>query len=299
MFHPEKKMLKLDKPATEYTNPEFIEMARYITDEYWQQKMILAASGKFPRKISYRNGEIRFRKPNGMITETVCEDSSEAANMVIKFIKKYTGLSSATDNLESLKRIKSASDRYKPLSECGWKDLNKGSKIALINRYADEVTNAMSLSRVERCNLIKVIQCGLTSSRLTHNHIQMHGGRICKVEGLVYNSGVFGLDPNEVPYKHESVDPRIIIDLDAKYKQCRYSKSKVRVPLGSMVENVTNYLSLKLTKDNPSIIPTFVILNDPNFDLNTSSNEIHVKSDTDNWSVSPESYDSISNSFER
>lgn len=292
-------MLRLDKPVAEYKNPEFIEMARHIKDEYWQQKMILAANGKFPRKISYRNGEIRFRKPNGMTTETICDDPSEAADMVIKFIKKFTGLSSATDNQQSLKRIKSTSNRYKPLSECIWKDLSKSSKIMLIDRYADEISVHMSLTSIQRCNLIKVIQCGLTSSRLNHNHIQMFGGKICKIDGLVYNSGVFTLDPNEIPYKQESIDRRIIIDLNAKYSERRDTKTKTTMPLGSKVQNVTNYLSVKLTRDKTVMAPVFVILNDPDFDTNTSSNEINVKSDIDNWSISPGSYDSISSSFDR
>jgi len=293
----EKKMLKLDKPVMEYKNPEFIEMARYITDEYWQQKMMLAANGKFPRKISYRNGEIRFRKPNGMTTETICGDPSEAAAIVIKFIKKFTGLSSAADNQQSLKRIKSTSNRYKPLSECVWKDLSKSSKIMLIDRYADEISVHMSLNSIQRCNLIKVIQCGLTSSRLNHNQIQMSGGKICKIDGLVYNSGVFTLDPSEVPYKQESVDRRNIINLNAKYSERRGAKSKPAVPLGSMVQNITNYLSVKL--DKTIVTPTFIILNDPDFDINTSSNEINIKSDIDNWSISPDSYDSMSTSFDR
>lgn len=307
-------MLHLDRPSREYPNPEFIQMARYITDDYWQQKLIMAAKGKFPRKISYRNGEIRFRKNNGMNTETLPSDPAIAAVAVIQFIRQYTGLSSDTDKQENSVHLTMTSDKYKPLSECTWKDLNKVSRISILNRYANEVTEAMNLTSLQRCQLIKTVQCGLICGRLSNNHIVMSYGRICEVTGLTYDghTGLFDLDSRLAPFSPaKPADPKIVIDLEADYNKRRASSfKKGKTPtVGVIVENLVKYLSLKLAKAEPAaIIPNFVIVNDPEFDVAAASNEIEfhkLETDTENipenWTTSPESFEnstSMSTSFE-
>ena len=103
------------------------------------------------------------------------------------------------------------------------------------------------------------------------------------------------------PYKKDSIDRRTLINLRAEYSKRRSAKPQSLPVLGSLIGDINKYLYITLAIDEPTVAPTFVIINDPDFDIGTSSNEIQTKSDEnmmDNWSISQESYDSISTSFE-
>ncbi len=314
----------LDQSYWNCQNPEFLEMAQLVTDPYWQEKLLLAAKGKFPKKVSYRNGEIRFRKNSSMATEKLPKDPVDAATLVIQFIRKFTGLSSELDKRENLRQLSSVSSRYIPIRDCSWKHIKgKGSKIDIMNRYSREIATAMSLTELQRCQLLKTIQCGLICGQLSNDHVIMKVGRINQITGLYYDdsTATFKLDPRLAPYKpSKPVDSRVVIDLRESYVKRRTSAKGMPV-IGNAIKSIVDYFTWQLSMEEAArtpVGPTFIIvdINVPDYSSDTSPNSIEpepqyniessneqsppkdvleaidmIESMPDNWTGSPDSYD--------
>jgi len=246
-------------------NPEFIEMAQLIEDPYWQEKMLLAAKGKFPKKVSYRNGEIRFRKNSSMAVEKLPSDPYNAAMLVIEFIRKFTGLASASDKHENRRQLNAVSEKHTAIRDCTWKDIKgKGAKFDILNRYSREIAQAMKLTELQRCQLIKTIQCGLFCGRLTNDHMIMDQGRITQVTGLCFDdtTNTFKLDPNTAPYKpSKPLDPKLAINPTDSYIK-RHRKTPM---IGNVITGLVDYFANQVA-DIPVMAPLFVIVDSPTVD---------------------------------
>ena len=295
-------MLQLDKSFWDCQNPEFIEMAKYTTDLYWQDKMLMGAKGKFPKKVSYRNGEIRFRKNSSMATEKLSRDPGEASMTVIQFIRKFTGLSSDLDKKENLRHLTSTAGKYLPFNECAWKDIKgKGAKADILNRYAREIAAVMKLTELQRCQLIKTIQCGLFCGRLSNDHVIMDCGKIRQVTGLYYDTEqvVFRLDPKLAPFKPAKFDSRSAINLYDSY----ITRRTIIPVFGDKTRNIIEYLVWQLEAQEiaqaPVVTKFIIVTNDPMYDdMDNSSppKDIEdtlnmIESTPVNWTDSPDSYE--------
>ena len=182
----------------EIINKIFSECAEVNKDPYWIERFNEAAVGKFPKKFSFKDGVLSFKKGTKYITMEVPVNPYLASEMCIDFFRNNGGLFSDMDKQTSLE-IRCSSDSE--ITDLTWTDSNKKTQECMISYYIMDKKPEMSLTPEEVKQLRQTIYFGVSNKYFDKNNIIIEKNRIIEIRGLFWNSSerIFYIDPQLVP----------------------------------------------------------------------------------------------------
>ena len=213
----EKKTKKTIKPII---NPVFEKCADLSQDPYWQGIFRDCARGRFPRGFTYKNGLINCRKGSKMTRLEVSNSPTDALHEVKEFFQKMGGLLSENDRLR-LKRIEE--EKLLESSYCQkdltWKDI-RGDKLKdiLITEFVTSLVEKYQLDEEAKRELVTNIKKGFMLKCFNSNNIEMEGGRIVEIEGLIIDkeTGYSEIDSDIIKVKNIRSCQGLGIELEDK-----------------------------------------------------------------------------------
>lgn len=179
--------VKKSRATRQIVNPIFLECAHTITDPFWVDLFNSAGYGKFPRRFGFKNGLLTYRKATRVITTELTKSPYEATSIAINFFKKYGGIVSEQDAIDSREADFNRGQAEEPMA--GWGDLPKKTQEALIDTYISEMTTTMSLTPKQKLDLRHVINVGIVLKYFTRDNIAIEDNRITSIDGLLFDQG--------------------------------------------------------------------------------------------------------------
>lgn len=176
----------------------FYDCSEVTQDPFWAERLMEASVGKFPKKFSYKEGNLSFKKGTKYITIRVPEDPEQATELCINFFRNNGGLFSEADKQTALEIRCSDESIIKYLS---WSDADKKTQECMISYYIMDMKPAMNLMNEEVEQLRQIIYFGVSNKYFDKKNITVERNRITAIQGLLWNSNdrYFYIDPNLVP----------------------------------------------------------------------------------------------------
>lgn len=228
---------KPGRKTVQIINSIFHKCYEITTDEMWKEIFRQAAFGKFPKKFSYKD-EMLLYKRGTKITDTHInqEDPLSASMEAITFFRSMGGIMSDADQelLRQEDAIQAAA--MIPVENWRWSGIKKSKlKQLFICRYIDDLVEMYHLTPKERHSLLCTINYGFIIGRFNNNTVNFQGGRIISIDGLCFN-------PEN---KEFSIDPSMPI-----VRPNKVTKKKNPPPAAPFLKNWNKYVK-ELSKKKP------------------------------------------------
>lgn len=183
----------------EVINKVFADCAETINDPYWTERFTEASVGKFPRKFSYKERTLSFKKGLKYITVDIPTNPYLATEVCIDFFRNNGGLFSDLDKQNSLE-LRCSSENDIP-TNLTWGEINKKTQECMISYYVTDVKPLMGLTSQEVEQLRQTIYFGVSNKYFDKDNITVEKNRIRTITGLLWNSNerIFYVDPEISP----------------------------------------------------------------------------------------------------
>lgn len=201
-----KKTVTVDKTKRKRAEKKVVhdlfDKCSEITDDtYWVSIFKDCSRDKFPRGFFYKNGLMTHRKGNKIKRMVIPYSPHEALSTCISFFKSAAGLMSANDRKkmqkeEEEKLLETMNDKV-----ITWKDIKiERIKELLISEYIRDLALEMNFTEDQKNDLITTVRSGFMLKYFGSKNIQMEGGKISAIEGLVYSNSQnkYFIDPRLV-----------------------------------------------------------------------------------------------------
>jgi hypothetical protein len=155
-----------------------------ITDDpYWKNVLIEAYHNKFPKGISYKDGNIVYKNKEILIPET----PEEAYIIIINFLKREYGIKSPMD-IER-EKYQEQEQRSKHVSKNSWKEhKSKNIKDLLITDYILNIKDEYLLTVEEFNELFTLINIAVGNNKIKNTDIDLQDGQIKCISNLTWDS---------------------------------------------------------------------------------------------------------------
>lgn len=162
--------------------PIFETCAKLSQESMWIDIFTEASKGKFPTHISYREGNLMYKKGTRLSSVSLPEDPLEAFNLCKGFIASHTGLRSLKEQKfesEFVQRTRSAVE-YNLWS----KVKNLSVRDQLIYNYAEYIYNHLQINVTQSYKLVAVVKLGIALREIRDEHIKMYNNQIFQITNI-------------------------------------------------------------------------------------------------------------------
>lgn len=176
----------------------FYECSEIIKDPYWLEQFTNASIGKFPRKFSFKDGTLSFKKGSKYVTLEVSSNPYLAIDSCMDFFRNNGGLFSEIDKQNSLEMRCSGDNEIVDLT---WGDVNKKTQECMVSYFITDMKPVMNLTSKETEQLRQIIYYGVSNKLFDKNNINIEKNRIKSISGLLWNSRerIFFIDQELTP----------------------------------------------------------------------------------------------------
>lgn len=197
-----KQKKRKSKAVKQVLHPLFIQCAELTNDPFWVNLFITAGYGKFPKKFTYKDGTLVYKKSSKMFSLDVPQVSHEAIYACMDFFRTHGGIVSDID-LENIRREQYAEAELEAemAEDISWSKLSKKVKDVLIDLHVETLTNRLQLNREETKNLRYRLNIGIILGYFNTSNIILDGKCISQINGLLFDitDRTFSIDPNIKP----------------------------------------------------------------------------------------------------
>lgn len=177
----------------------FEKCAEIQTEKEWKQTFDSAASGNFPAKFSFKDGNLKYRSGPKIGLVKIPDDPVEASKIFRDFLGKYGGIYS---------KIKSGKKTQQE-NEAGndWSKMRKNKhREAAISNFITRKKYEYDLNKKEEYDLESVINLGFILGYFNSASITLKNYKIIKLKGLHFDNDVrrFYINEDEVKPKKNS-----------------------------------------------------------------------------------------------
>jgi hypothetical protein len=166
----------------------FYEMSDIEEDPFWKTEFVKASHGRFPSKVSYKNGIIYFVKSNKREKMYLPEDIMDAIENYKGFIHKNTWNRSRAEYEEDNKMNEDRISKNKSIQDFQWKELKKKkTKELLIMNYINDLAKEYEMSIEDKYELNISINTGIINGMINTSSIEYEDGMIHHIKGLEYD----------------------------------------------------------------------------------------------------------------
>lgn len=165
-------------------NPIFKECCELIVDPFWVRIFTNAARGKFPRKFSYYNDCLNYRR-SPSVTKSVDKGDTipETTSLFINFFQSNGALFSDYDQQLVIESM--STENHSEIES--WADINGQMRRVMISEYANYLKEKYSLSPKEYTELHKVINHAFIFKRISGDDVNIKKNKISSINGLKFN----------------------------------------------------------------------------------------------------------------
>lgn len=251
--NPTPNKVRKSKGTTKPINEIFAECAKLTTDPYWLSIFNQAAIGKMPKKFSYSNGNLSYKRATKIQSVEVPQSPIEAISVCINFFRHYGGLAS---ELEQKSISNNAATNSCSLADVPqtWAKTRKKMKEVMVENFVRSLAQSMKLTKVEAKQLHLLINFGLVLKIFHKDNISVGRNKILKIEGLCYNpeNRQFYSDPNLVPKVSRSRTAEVSTEL--KETSVSFAKQWYKLLEGIEKEVAkANETKMRILNPQPSI----------------------------------------------
>lgn len=197
-----KQKKRKSKAIKQVLYPLFMQCAELTNDPFWVNLFITAGYGKFPKKFTYKDGTLVYKKSSKMFSVDIPQVSHEAIYVCMDFFRTHGGIVSDID-LENIRREQYAEAELESelIEDITWSKLSKKVKDVLIDLYVETLTNRLLLTKEETKNLRYRINIGIILGYFNSSNILLEGKCISEIDGLLFDQKdrIFTIDPNIKP----------------------------------------------------------------------------------------------------
>ena len=177
------------KPERKALYPYFEECSKLTSDPYWIAIFSNAARGKMPRKFTYKNGVLSYKRGNRFVHLTLPSLPYEGASACIDFFNKNGGLMSELDSekhQESRNLLDSQSSDDPENRQ--WKSFTRRTKDILIDDYIYRMSEKYKLTPAEEQQLRYCINIAGIRQLVNNNTVEMYNQQIRDITILEYDT---------------------------------------------------------------------------------------------------------------
>jgi len=187
--------------SKEVVNKIFLDCAAVINDPFWIEKFNQAAFGKMPRKFTFRDSSLSYKKGTKYFSIDIPSNPYEASTLCVEFFRSNGGIFSPMDKQNSLELQYMRSQEVLTKEQLTWGTANKKTQECMISYYVSDMKNIMELNRAEYDQLKQIINFGISNKYFDKNSILVDSNRIYSMTGLLWNSEkrVFYINPDIKP----------------------------------------------------------------------------------------------------
>lgn len=193
---PEQKHKKVKKK--DVVHPIFLAYAECIDDPYWSSMLSNAAYGKFPKKFSYQDGNLVFRRKKN-ISLSLTGDMSVDPYKVVEFFKHHSGITSQADREMTTRELSNTETK-----EISWGRKRKRIRELMISNYVSFMAKAMNLTQEQKEQLKLIINVGVLFGYLNKDNFETDDKRIIRINGIYFDGTNFILDESLKPKRSKS-----------------------------------------------------------------------------------------------
>lgn len=189
------------KTRVQVINNVFQECAAMISDPFWSSIFQQASIGKFPRKFSYRDRLLIYKRGSKVQTMEVPHTPEEAITACIEFFKKYGGIFSETDQEIARTEHSLRMEHEETKVSLTWSSATKNVQKILVDSFVDSLRKTCSLNKEEEINLRNRINVGIILGYFNKDNIVVENNDIVEIKGLLFDdvNRIFDIDPRIVP----------------------------------------------------------------------------------------------------
>jgi len=169
-------------------NHIFYEMYELEHDPYWKSEFFKACHGRFPQKVTFKNGIVYFTKSNKREKLHLPEDIADAIENYKGFIHKNTWCRSRSEFEEDNKMNDDRISKNKSIQDYQWKELKKKkTKEILIMNYINYIAEDYEMTLQQKYELSMEINIGIITGTINSASIDYEDGIIKQIRGLEHN----------------------------------------------------------------------------------------------------------------
>src|SRR5579872_1470244 len=201
-------------------HPLFAECAKVATDPFWVALFSKAAYGKFPRKFSYRDKVLSYKRGSRVLTLQVPQAPIEALSAVTTFLRRHGGIISDLD--QETNRLEQSRDlpSEAPLQ---WSGLRDKMREALLELFISDIKSRLNLTKIEVSKLRHTINVGVILGAFGKTNIILEDDSIVNIQGLIFHSG-------EPGHREFSIDPTLMATATTRIASKHSRSRKVEEP---------------------------------------------------------------------
>lgn len=174
----------------------FQSCAALTNDPFWKTLFNESSYGKFPRRFSYHEGELAYKKGVKNPKILIPSEPMEAITICRNFYRQTAGLISDLDSERENRELLSY-QVIDPL-EGEFKSLKKKIRELVITDYIIAMTKKLGLTLKQQYQLTETINVGFMTGKLKKESVIYSDRAIQGITGLLYDPStkVFSLDPS-------------------------------------------------------------------------------------------------------
>lgn len=158
----------------------FLEMSKITEDEFWENKLSMAAYNKFPKNFKWQNNYLTFTKGSKVFRQQLSTNVYEARDQVINFFKEKGNICSPKDQQAMfVEKIKDEP----PLT---WISASKRTRECLIIYYCIEQKKLRNLDDYEYHQLRHILN-GIVNNKRFDDRIVFEDKRIIEIKSLIFD----------------------------------------------------------------------------------------------------------------
>lgn len=197
--------------------PIFNDLKQYTIDSYWIDLFTNCSYGKFPKGVSYSNGQLYVYINKIRYVYKFNKHDKENFDFIMNIFKKSLYLESAADNNDVIQELENRTENV--IEE--WRDIRKKSlKDFYMRKYIIDIMEQYNLTYEEGQSLLNELYMYFSLRYLTSKDIVFEDGNILYINGLIYKDKHFDLvkDVKSVDDEKESSTQSI----DPLYKEFKH-----------------------------------------------------------------------------
>jgi hypothetical protein len=251
---------KMRKPrgVKEIVNPIFAECAKVTTDPFWIEKFTQASIGKFPRKFTFHDGVLTYRKGAKTNSVELSSDAFQATQTSLEFFRAHGGIFSTIDQ-DNSNNVQTTGTFQETIQPVTWKSASKKDRDVLISYFLIAMKKIMNLSDSEVDQLDVTIKVGVFDKYFGDHNITITNNQVYSIGGLLWDEAKrkFYIDPNLTPVSSRTYSRKKEEENPVEKKQ----KDMIPTFLADW-DDYVEFLDKKLASYNHKIRK--VVINNPN-----------------------------------
>jgi len=184
----EKTKGKKQKASSIIIHPIYARCSECTDDPYWKSLFMTAATGKFPRGFSSRDGLLLFKRGTKVQRIEVPEDPDDAFTVCKQFFQTTAALKSELDQEQERQEIRDQQLAMTSLSTRKWSDIKqKRLQKILITDFVHRTGRHLNLTLLQKNHMKTLINIGFLAGYFTSESIEFEDGEIKRIIGIKYD----------------------------------------------------------------------------------------------------------------